>query len=189
MAVFQHITQLVNQYGYFILYPIAVLEGPIISIIAGFMASKGLLDGFAAYLILVLGDTTGDILYYLLGRFGGYQFVKRWGERIGLSKKRMDAVDRHFIHHGGKTLLFGKWTQTVGAPILVTAGMLRMKFAKYMWYNTLGTLPKSLVLLLLGYYFGTTYDQWSKYLDIISWAALGVVVLGFIIYYFRKKST
>ena len=125
------IVQLVIQFKYIILYPIAVLEGPIISIIAGFLVSKGYLGFIITYLLLMAGDLTGDIFYYGVGRWGGRKLIDRWGPRLGLNPKRMAKVDDHFLRHGGKTLLFGKWTQTVGAPILVTAGAIRMPLGKY----------------------------------------------------------
>ena len=182
-----HIVLLLTHYGYLILFPIAVIEGPIISVIAGFLVSKGLLNFFFAYLVLLAGDLGGDMLYYAVGRWGGMPFIKRWGPRLGLNPARVAQVDKHFVDHGGKTLLFGKWTQTVGAPILVSAGIVRMPFWKYMWYNTLGSLPKSLLLITLGFYFGQTYNQWSHYIDEISWALFGAVVIGFVLYYYFKK--
>ena len=187
MPTLDHIVQLLIVHRYVLLFPIAVIEGPIISIIAGFLASKGLMSLVPAYFILLAGDVGGDVIYYLIGRWGGIRFINRWGSKIGLTPARIAKVDRHFIDHGGKTLLFGKWTQTVGAPILVTAGMLRMKFSKYLWYNTLGTLPKAAFLLAIGYYFGVNYNKLAGYLDTFSWIALGIVILGFVIYYVFKK--
>lgn len=181
------IVQLLIVHRYLLLFPIAVIEGPIIAIIAGFLASKQLIGFVPAYLILLAGDVCGDVIYYLIGRWGGMRFINRWGSKIGLTPARIAKVDRHFIEHGGKTLLFGKWTQTVGAPILVTAGMLRMPFGKYLGYNTAGTIPKVLLLVTLGYYFGVNYNKWAQYLDVFSWIALAAVVLGFIIYYVFKK--
>lgn len=181
------IVQLLTHYGYLILLPIAVLEGPIISIIAGFLASQGILGFFFSYLILLLGDLGGDVIYYSIGRWGGFRFISRWGSKIGVTTERIAKVDRHFVDHGGKTLLFGKWTQTVGAPILVTAGIIKMPFWRYILFNILGSIPKSLVLITLGFYFGRSYNKWIGYIDIISWILFGLVIIGFLIYYFKKR--
>ena len=51
-------------YGYFLLFPIAVLEGPIISVIAGFLVLQGYFNILLVYAVMVVADLTGDFLYY-----------------------------------------------------------------------------------------------------------------------------
>ena len=187
MPSLDQIVQLLVHFRYLILYPIAVLEGPIISIIGGFLVSRGYLNFIVTYLVLAAGDLTGDFIYYTIGRWGGQHFIKRWGARFGLNAERMAKVDQHFFDHGGKTLLFGKWTQTVGAPILVTAGVIRMPLKKYFLYNTLGQIPKSLVLIVIGYYFGKAYNKWDRYLNEISLVVLIIIILIVVIYFFKTR--
>src|SRR5258708_40086249 len=127
MPASEHIIQLLNYYGYLVLFPIAVIEGPIISIISGFLISKHILAFIPVYFILLGGDITGDVLYYSLGRWGT-RFLLRWGHKIGLSRERIARVDRHFIKHGGKTLLFWKLTQTAGPPIFIPPRNLPIPF-------------------------------------------------------------
>jgi membrane protein DedA with SNARE-associated domain len=57
------VVQWLLYYKYFVLFPIMVVEGPIITIIAGFLVSLGHLNGLAAYAVLVAGDVTGDSIY------------------------------------------------------------------------------------------------------------------------------
>jgi membrane protein DedA with SNARE-associated domain len=39
-----------------------------------------------------------------------------------------------------------------------------MPFPSYLWYNLLGTLPKSLALVAIGYTFGYAYNQIDSYI-------------------------
>jgi len=69
-------------YKYLVLYPIMVFEGPIITIIAGFFVSIGHLNGPAVFMVLIVGDVTGDSLYYTIGRWGKGLTLTRLGRLI-----------------------------------------------------------------------------------------------------------
>ncbi len=182
----QIISELIK-YKYIFLFPITIVEGPIITIIAGFLSSSGYMNPIIVYMIAMAGDIIGDVVYYAIGRWGRTGFINRWGRWIGLNSQRVIRLEGHFKNHGGKTLLFGKWTQTLGAPILVAAGMVNMDFKKYMGFNILGSAPKIVVFILLGYYFGQAYLLLDKYLTYFSIAMTVLVLIAIGLYYFSGK--
>jgi membrane protein DedA with SNARE-associated domain len=47
-----------------------------------------------------------------------------------------------------------------------------------MWFNFLATLPKSLILIAVGYYFGSTVSNFKKYLD---FTVLGLFVVTLVL--------
>lgn len=182
------IIELLIQYKYFILFPIVVVEGPIVTVIAGFVSSIGYMGLFAAYVIVVFGDLTGDALYYVMGRWGRERFLNRWGKYIGLSLERVVSIEKHFEKHGSKTLLIGKLAHGIGAIFLVAAGLVKMPFSKFIFANFTATLIKSLALLLIGYFFGKAIIKINSILEFISAISISVgiiVVLAF--FYYRKK--
>jgi membrane protein DedA with SNARE-associated domain len=184
--LFQQIILLLTAHKYLFLFPVVVVEGPIITVIAGFLSSLGLLNIFIAYAVVVGGDIVGDIMYYALGYYGRQRFAKRWGRFLGITSERVERLEKHFEKHSGKTLVIGKLSQGVGAVVLVAAGIARVPFRKFIWYNFVPTLPKSLILLLIGYYVGESYIKISSYLD---YAAIGTVVAAiiFIVIYFMMR--
>lgn len=96
-------------YRYFILFPVMVLEGPIITIIAGFLSSLELLNPFLVYAVVVIADLFGDFVYYAIGRWGRKNFINKWGKYIGLSAAKIIRLESHFEKHTRKTLIFGKY--------------------------------------------------------------------------------
>lgn len=179
---------LLTHYGYAIIFPISILEGPIIAIIAGFLVSLGKLNGILVFIILVLGDLTGDSLYYGLGRFGGRSFVLRYGKYIRMSEEKVLRLEKYFGTHDWKIILFSK-TQPIGSALLFSAGMAKMPYEKYLWYNLLGTLPKVLIFELIGFYFGQGYAQIGGYINI---AGISSFILGALLiaaYWLLKKYT
>ena len=50
--------------------------------------------------------------------------------------------------------LIGKWTHSIGFVVLIGSGMLRLPLPRFVLINLLATLPKTAVLLGLGYFLG-----------------------------------
>ena len=53
-----------------------------------------------------------------------------------------------------------------------------MKPGRFVFFNALGTLPKSLALLVVGYYFGKAYGQAGSVLNYLAVGMVGLVVVG-----------
>jgi len=170
-------------YRYFILFPLAVVEGPFITLVAGFLVSIGQIDFLVAYGVIVGGDLVGDTLYYALGRWGGRKLIKRWERKAGLTESKLEKLESHFKRHPAKTLVLGKLAHGLGGPFLAAAGLAKMPYGEFLLVNLLATVPKSLILLALGFYFGSAYAQVTRYLDAIGIVML-VVVLVLICVYF-----
>jgi membrane protein DedA with SNARE-associated domain len=160
-----------------ILLPLSVLEGPIVTVIAAYLAQHGYMNVLAVYLVCVLGDLIGDSLLYAAGRFGTNWLPVRLSRWLGITEARQLALTQHFEFKGGRTLLFGKWTHSAGMPILFAAGMAKMNFALYLWFNLLGTLPKTLLFVLVGYFLGAAYASIDAYIYRGSQILLGLTVV------------
>ena len=144
----------VATHGATILLPLSIIEGPIVSVLAGYAAKLGVFRVGVALLIVVLGDILGDVALYLLGRRGIRRIPEKWLSRLGLVPERHAALSDHFAAQGGRTIILGKITHSAGVAVLVAAGLAHMPFWKFLWYNLLGTIPKSAVLIALGYVLG-----------------------------------
>jgi membrane protein DedA with SNARE-associated domain len=183
MLSFPQIIGWILTYRYLVLFPIVVVEGPIITIIAGFLASLDLLSIYITYVVIVFADLSGDFIYYSIGRWGRENFIDKWGKYIGLNKQKIGKVEEHFEKHRKKTLIFGKLSHAVGMPILVAAGIAKVPIWEFLWLNFLATLPKSFIFLFIGYYFGEAYVKFDKYLDYITITTIILGLVFLLIYY------
>ncbi|MCL5017050.1 MAG: DedA family protein [Patescibacteria group bacterium] len=188
MIALNNVTDLLIEYKYLILFPITVVEGPIITIIAGFMASLGYLSAPLVFAVAVAGDLSGDCLYYAIGRWGRVGFINRWGKYIGLNEGRIEHLEKYFKDHSGKTLAVGKLLHGIGTIFLSAAGAAEMPFFKFFWINFLATLPKSFILMIIGFYFGQAATRINSIFEWVALITFGVGILVAIIYflYFRK---
>ncbi len=173
-------------YRYLVILPVAILEGPIITVIAAFLAAQGYFNIFIVYIIVVIGDLAGDLMYYGIGRFGHTIAKSKIGQKLGVKDHHLDKVSSHYQEHSGKTLLFGKLTHSMGMVVLTTAGVARMPIWKFLWYNLIGTLPKSLLFTLLGYYVGYAFQKINSILDKAVYI-IGIVIVLAIAGYFIHR--
>lgn len=170
-------------YRYLVLFPIAILEGPIISIIAGFLISIHLMELWIVFGVLVAGDVVGDILLYAVGRWGGSPLITRWGPKFGATPEHMDKFEKLFKTHAKKTLLFGKWGHAFGFPILVSAGVVREDLREFLLVSIGGTIPKTLFLILIGFYFGAAYENIDRYFTYAVVAIITLVAIAIFAYW------
>lgn len=187
MFTLDHLLQLIQSYGLWLLAPFAIIEGPIVTVIAAYIARLGYMNVYAVYVVCILGDLVGDAMYYGIGRLGPAYLPERWLNRLGMTQARQLSLGEHFASKGGRTLLFGKWTHSTGLPIMLASGMARMNFASYMWYNLIGTIPKTALFVALGYFIGEAYSSIDTYIARISLVLLAGALVVVLYLWYRKR--
>ena len=177
---------LLRDYGYAVLFILAVVEGPIITVLGAFLAAQNYFNIFIVYGVVVTGDLAGDILYYAAGRFGRTHLLERFAPLTGLTPERLTWLERYWQNHGVRDLVIAKYTQT-GFIALPAAGAARMPVLPFLFYNLIATLPKALVLCVIGYLFGQAYHQIDSYIERISIVLLLAVCLAAALLLLRGK--
>jgi membrane protein DedA with SNARE-associated domain len=168
---------------YLIILPIAIAEGPIVSLTSGALLFAGYFNFWPLYITLMLGDVIGDVVFYCIGHHYGYRFVTRFGKRFNITEEHIVKVQNLFHRRTTAILFFSKITNGLGfsAVVLFTAGLAKIPFARYLSINLLGQLIWSGILIVTGYFFSTLYVQIN---DIVGRVTLifGGVTIGFLVY-------
>ncbi len=148
-------------YKYVLLIPLAIIEGPMVSIYSGFLIQDGTMRVAPAYLALMLGDLLGDIWWYAVGYFSGTPFIRRFGKYFSITEASVATATRVFHRHKDFILLFSKITTGFGLAlaVLVTAGIVKVPFRRYLFLNFLGQIVWTGMMLSLGYFFGHLYAR------------------------------
>ncbi len=182
------IAALVSQHGLLILTPLALLEGPVVTVIGAWLASLGLLDLRAVLICVVLADLAGDCLTYAAGRWLPGRVSPRLAARFGLRRGRIVRLARAFRTRGIRIIVLGKLSHAAGFAVLLAAGIARMPFGQFFVANLLATLPKSAVLAAIGYTFGAAVEHVSQGLAIWSLAALTLGAIWLVLRWFRRQA-
>jgi len=185
------IFKLLFTYSYLILFPLVVVEGPVVSIIAGFLVSLGFMDFIPTYLTIVSGDLVGDFLYYSAGRWWLNKAYKGVLNFFNINLKVVHKLETAIKKNKGPFLFFGKLSHAIGGLILFAAGSAAIPIDEFLWFNFLATLPKSLILILVGYYFGSTVSNFKRYVDftVLGLFIFTLVLIGiyYAVTYFSNK--
>jgi membrane-associated protein len=170
-------------YKYLLLFPLSLLEGPILSVVVGFLISQQQLNFFAAYAILMAADILRDTALFLIGRWLHPESVL---SRIADRFKHMDHL---WTRHTVKTLMISKWAYGLSFPMLISAGLTKLSVKKFVMIAFLVTMFQYAVLIALGFYFGKSYQLLSTYIvGAQLFLALGIVIIVVLYVVFSKLS-
>ena len=177
---------ILEHYKYFLIFPIAIFEGPIIIIITGFLVFLGYLNGLVAYSVIVVADVIGDSMYYGIGKFWKRSpFMKKWAKYLGYDESSEAFLEEHFKNHKGKTFLLAKISHGVGGAVQVSSGIAGVKYKDFLFYSFVGTVPKALILFFVGYYAGSSYMKIDNYFDFV--AKITLTLAALLVFYFVTK--
>lgn len=176
--------ELLLTYKYLILVPLAIIEGPIVSVAAGFLSTLGVFNIVLVFTVMVLGDIIGDGIYYYIGYSGKnlFRFFKVDEEKI--EKAKVYFENNHKKAIAGSKIIWG-----LGTAGLITAGALHIPYFRYFKTCALYSLAQSFIMILLGVFFGQAYEIIGKYFDyyaaIVS--TLALVLLVFFVFMRKYK--
>ncbi|MGC9046771.1 MAG: DedA family protein [Minisyncoccia bacterium] len=183
----KHFFHIIIVYKYQILFPIALLEGPIISIISGLFIALGYLSLVPTFLILFSGDFISDNFYFLIGRYSHklnnnkFQFFKNKYKAQHL----VHIIQNKYYQHPIQTIALGKIVYGLGSFFMIAAGVSHMHYLKFLRSIIIFNFLRSTVFLIMGYFFGRVilplHSSWKYYV-------IGISIIITIIYFvFSKK--
>lgn len=96
----------------------------------------------------------GDTVNYEIGKKVGTSIPPNSFLGRVVNKERMDAAQRFFNKHGGKTIVIARFMPFIRTFIPFVAGASRMHYRYFIMYNILGAVLWVFSCTLLGYFFG-----------------------------------
>jgi membrane-associated protein len=178
MSASPAVWQLVLEYRYWIIFPLACLEGPLVAFVVGALAARDLFDLEAAFALLMLGDIVPDLACFLIGqraaRSGSFGRWLRRG-RIGRSTRLADTLWRG---HGMKTMVISKLSYGLSIPFLISAGLTGLPLWRFAAYALPVTALQYGAFLTLGYYLGSRFAAVASIAHYAQIIAAAVVLLG-----------
>lgn len=165
-------------YGLAVLAPLSVLEGPVVTLIAGWLSSLGLLPPLGVFLCVVLGDLVGDALAYAAGRGLRLDRLPLVGRFFRIPRVTLVPLVRAVRANGVRLLVLGKLTHAAGLAVLLAAGAARMPFGLFLVVNLLAGIPKSAALMGLGYALGEAHERIADWISYGSAALAGLLLTG-----------
>ena len=158
------VTEIIGEHLYAGVFLAALIETvfppiPTLAIfpLAGYVASQNGLDVFSVAILGIIGGTgatIGSTAIYLAAWKLGRAALLRYMRYARMGEARLVRVEKWFEKHGDKAVFFGRLAPVMREMISIPAGILRMKFSKFLLYTFLGSCVWSTGIIMAGYFFG-----------------------------------
>jgi len=155
----------------------APVPGESLLIFASVLAGRGELSLGPLMLAAWLGAVTGDNIGYLIGRRLGRALVQRYGGKVGITADRLGRVESFFTRYGPVTVAFARFLNVLRQLNGIVAGLLKMEWSRFLFFNALGGALWVSVWSLAGYYLGKHLSDKAIALELEHAGAILSVVL------------
>jgi membrane protein DedA with SNARE-associated domain len=190
------VTHFFTSHGLPLLFVVVMLEsfgiplpGETALIAFGVLASQGHYQIEWVIAVAAAGAIVGDNLgYWLLGRVGGRALFQRWRFLRRYSERFLPAAERLMERHGGKTVFFGRFVTVLRYTAAWVAGIGRMPWWKFLFWNAAGGICWAIAVGLVAYYAGhAAADAIQRYGIYAAALILALLVLGWLAVHFGKR--
>ena len=177
-------TTLIVKYGSFAVAGVVCLEsmglplpGEAILIAAAIYAGKtGGLNIVEVIAAAAAGAIVGDNIGYWIGREIGFRLLVRYGSYVGLNEGRIKVGQYLFQRHGGKIVFFGRFIALLRVLAALLAGVNRMSWPRFFFFNAAGAILWATVFGLGAYTLGEEIEHLTKPAA-VALAAAGVAAI------------
>jgi membrane-associated protein len=173
--------------GYLILFGLIGAEssglpvpGESALIAAGVLAHDGQLDIVLVIVIAAGAAIVGDNIGYLIGRTGGRRLLERPGRLETHRRRILEKGEPFFATHGPKAVFLGRWVAGLRIAAAWLAGINRMPWPIFLFWNALGGIAWASSVGLLAYYLGPTAERVFKVVGVGGIALALVAVVGYL---------
>jgi membrane protein DedA with SNARE-associated domain len=143
---------------------------------AGFNVSEGHLSLFEIIVFGVLGDMIGASIAYAIGYWGREEIVERHGNKLHISKQRLDRAHRWFERWGAPVIVVSRCIPFARAAFPYAAGVARMGYLRFLAFGTIGSIIWISALGVLGNAVGSNWQSWRHNLEYVDYVAAALLV-------------
>lgn len=194
MHIDVHLKEIIKDFGawsYAILFGIVFVEtgvvifpflpGDSLLFASGALAAIGAFDLWILIPVFLVAAILGDTVNYEIGKKVGTSIPPKSFLGRVVSQERMDAAQRFFNKHGGKTIVIARFMPFIRTFIPFIAGASRMRYRYFIIYNIVGAVLWVFSCTLLGYFFGNIpiiKDNFSTVLILIIVISVLPAIIG-----------
>ncbi|MEK6886432.1 MAG: DedA family protein [Nanoarchaeota archaeon] len=188
---------IIQQYGtatYIILFLIILSEtglviapllpGDSLLFAAGTFAAIGSLNISLLFVLLVIAAIIGDSINYSVGNFVGSKVFSKKSRFF--RKEYLDKTKAFYDKYGGKTIIIARFMPIIRTFAPFVAGIGKMKYGKFIFYNVVGGIMWVTLFTFGGYYFGNMPAVKENF-SLVILAIVALSILPAVIEYIRNR--
>jgi membrane-associated protein len=150
------------------------LPGETALVTAGVAAGAGHLDLPVVIVLAALAAIVGDNIGYLVARRVGRPLLEAPGPFARSRRTVLALGEPFFARHGPKAVFLGRWILGLRTWASWLAGVTRMRWTSFLFWNAAGGITWAITVALVGYFVGDSAERVLKTFGVVGFAA-GVV--------------
>ena len=174
------------------------LPGDSLLFTAGFLAfaeigNAKVFDIWILLPVVAIAAITGDSVGYAFGNRVGRSLFQR-EDSFWFRRKHLDTASAFYEKHGGKTLILARFLPVVRTFAPIVAGMGRMSYGRFLFYNVIGGLLWTFSMIGGGYLFGRSLEAFGigpkevdRYLIIVIGAIIVISIAPTVLHLYREN--
>lgn len=167
------------------------LPGDSLLFVAGLLSTSKYIDQPVGILIvlLVIAAFAGTTVGYFFGLLAK-KFIKRRKEKENFffKQKYLDMAQDFYKRYGMMAFIVGRFLPIVRTFVPILAGIVKIDFKKFVFYNLLGAVLWIVTLVMAGYWLGNIFPTLIDNVELIIVGLIIVTAIPVIISY-RKRNT
>ncbi len=189
-------THFFTHHGLPLLFVVVMLEsfgiplpGETALIAFGVLAAQGNYNIVWVIVVAAAGAIVGDNLgYWLIGRWGGRRLFERWGWLRGYSERVLPRAEQLMDRYGGRVVFFGRFIAILRFTAAWVAGLGRMHWLTFLFWNAAGGICWATAVGLVSYYSGKAAADAIQRYGLYAFAAVAaLVVLAWLVLHYGKR--
>jgi undecaprenyl-diphosphatase len=153
----------------------------------GVLARRGQFNITAVIAVAAAAAIVGDNIGYVIGRAGGRRLLEHPGPLETHRRAVLEKGEPFFARHGAKAVFLGRWFAGLRIAAAWLAGVNRMHWPVFMFWNALGGIAWATSVGLAAYALGPTAESLFKTVGLVGIAV--IVVLGAATFVWRRRRT
>jgi len=151
------------------------LPGDSLLFIAGLVSDTVLeINVVVLIIVLLIAATSGSTTGYFFGVWAGNYLLHR-RENIFFKRSYIETTRAFYEKHGMMAFVMGRFMPIVRTFVPILAGMAKIDFGKFLFFNFLGAAIWIIVMVLAGHLLGRAFPDIFDYLEYI---VIGMVLLS-----------
>ena len=196
----KHLAEIIVAYGsltYLLLFAIVFAEtglvvfpflpGDSLLFAAGALSALGSLHLWGVMLLLGAAAIIGDFVNYWIGNLFGKKIVDN--PRITfINQEHIDKTEAFYKKYGGKAIILARFVPIVRTFAPFVAGVGKMDYQKFFFYNFIGGVSWVSLFTLAGYFFGNI-PAVKEHFTVVVLAIVVISVMPIVIEYLKQRNT
>jgi membrane-associated protein len=139
------------------------LPGDSLLFITGLLATRGYFDITTLIIVIFIFAVAGDNLGYFIGHKLGKRIFKQKKSFI-FNQENIQKTETFFTKYGKLTFIIQRFLPIIRAFAPLLAGVGKMNYKKFLFFDILGSALWSVIVTMLGFYLGSVFPSVDSYI-------------------------